>query len=157
MRKGTSRDLQRPVGQFVEWYLYNPDETNVDQVYDVGAPTGGRVWNAPVRLPVVNAYVFQSEMYQNDRGFYTVDTLRLFVNYDDVIRFIPTLDSDPDARIKDRVKFRSQTYVPNRVFPRGQIDMDYMMLMVDLTQVKDEEMVNDVFTPSEIIYPEDQL
>ena len=87
MRKGTSRDLQRPVGQTVDWYVYDDAASVMDAVYDVGASSGGRVWKAPLRLPVVNAYVFQSEMYQNDRGFYTVDTLRLYVNYDDVVRF----------------------------------------------------------------------
>ena len=84
-------------------------------------------------------------MYQNDRGLYTVDTLRLFINYDDVIRFIPTLDSQPDTHLKDRVEYRGQIYAPNRVFPKGQINMDYTVLTVDLTQVKPEEIVNDIY------------
>lgn len=145
IRHGISQDLQRPVGQSVRWYVYDPESTTVDDVYDVGASTGGRVWKEPLTLPVINAYVFQNEMYQNDRGFYTVDTLRVFVNYDDVIRHIPTLDSDPDTHLRDRVEFRGQMYAPNRVFPRGQINYDYAVLTVDLTQVKPEEQVNDVY------------
>ena len=156
-RHGISQDLQRPVGQSVNWHMFNPTASVVDPIYDVGDSTGGRVWDAPIVIPVVNAYVFQSEMHQNDRGFYTIDTLRLFINYDDVVRYIPSLDADPDQRVKDRVDFRGQMYTPNRVFPRGQISMDYTMLTVDLTQVKDEEMVNDVLTASQIIYPEDDV
>lgn len=145
IRTGISQDLQRPVGQSVLWRVYDSAATVVDDVYDIGSRAAGRTWQAPVTLPVVNAYVFQNEMYQNNRGFYTVDTLRLFINYDDVIRNLPSLDENPDQHIKDRVEFRDQTYVPNRVFPRGQVDYDYMMLTVDLTQVKPEEMINDVY------------
>lgn len=145
IRSGISQDLQRPVGQDVRWYLFDEVDSEVDDTYDVGASLGGRVWVKPIVLPVVNAYVFQNEMYQNDRGFYTVDTLRLFINYDDVIRHLPTLDAQPDDHLRDRVEFRGQMFVPNRIFPRGQVDYDYMMLTVDLTQVKTEEQVNDIY------------
>ena len=145
IRHGISQDLQRPVGQEVRWYVYDEVNTHVDPVYDVGSPAGGRAWKKAFSLPVINAYIFQNEMYQNDLGMYTVDTLRLFINYDDVVRFIPTLDSQPDVHLKDRVEFRGQMYAPNRVFPKGQIQLDYMALTVDLTQVKPEEQVNDVY------------
>lgn len=145
IRHGISQDLQRPAGQSVRWHVYNAAATHVDEIYDVGAPTGGRVWKKPISLPVINAYVFQNEMYANDRGLYTVDTLRLFINYDDVIRSLPTLDSQPDTHLVDRVEFRGQMYSPNRVFPRGQIQLDYMALTVDCTQVKPEEQVNDIY------------
>ena len=145
IRHGIAQDLQAPVGQDVLWRLFDTAATVIDDVYDVGASSGGRSWKKGFALPVVNAYVFQNEMYQNDRGLYTVDTLRLFINYDDVIRFIPTLDSQPDTHLKDRVEYRGQMYAPNRVFPKGQINMDYTVLTVDLTQVKPEETVNDIY------------
>lgn len=145
IRAGISQDLQRPVGQSVRWRLYDDTATEVDDVYDIGSRAAGRSWKAPITLPVINAYVFQNEQYFNDRGLYMVDTLRLYVNYDDVIRHLPTLDASPDVHIKDRVEFRDQTYVPNRIFPRGQVTWDYMALMVDLTQVKPEEMINDIY------------
>ena len=145
IRHGVTQDLQAPVGQFVGWRVFNPEATVTDEIYDVGSSTGGRVFNRAINMPVVNAYVYQNELFQNDRGFYTVDTLRLWVNYDDIVRFLPTLDADPDRHLKDRVEFRGQMYVPTRVFPRGQINMDYMMLMVDLSQVKPEEQVNDIY------------
>ena len=145
IRAGITQDLQRPVGQEVLWYLFDSVATKGDPVYDVGASDGGRVWKKPFSMPVINAYIFQNEMYPNDRGMYTVDTLRLFINYDDVNRLLPTLDSQPDVHLKDRIGLRGQMYAPNRVFPKGQINLDYMALTVDLTQVKDEEMVNDIF------------
>lgn len=145
IRHGITQDLQMPVGQDVKWLVFDPIASTIDAVYDVGASDGGREWKKPITIPVVNAYVFQNEQYANDRGLYMVDTLRLFINFDDVIRYLPSLDAEPDTHIKDRVEFRGQLYSPNRIFPRGQVNLDYMMLTVDLTQVKPEEQVNDIY------------
>lgn len=143
IRTGISRDLGRPVGQFVDWYRYDTVNSASDPVYDVGSNSTGRVWHAPVRIPVVNAFTFQANQFQNDRGFYTVDTLRIVINYDDVIRFIPSLDEAPDQHLLDRIFYRDQFFTPNRVFPKGQIGYEFMGLLVEATQVKPEEQVND--------------
>jgi len=140
---GISRDLQRPVGQRVFWYRYDPTQTEVHPVYDVGSPDGGRAYKAPVALPVINALVTQGQQFDNDRGLYMVDVLRLFVNYDDVQRELPGLTTNPDIYIKDRVIFRNGVYAPNRINPRGQVGYDYMTLTVDLVQLKPEELYND--------------
>jgi hypothetical protein len=148
IRAGISRDLQVPVGQTVKWYLFDSVASRKDPVYDVGSNSGGRVWKAPIVVPVVNAFIYQADQFQNDRGFYTVDTLRIVINYDDVIRYIPTLDIQPDVHLLDRVDFRGALYTPNRVFPKGQIGYEYMGLLVEATQVKPEEEVNDTYGTS---------
>jgi hypothetical protein len=149
IRKGMNQDLQVPVGQSILWMRFDPEETVTDDIYDVGSPSGGRVFMKPFVVPVVNAYVYQDELFDNDRGFYQVDTLRLWINFDDIVKILPDLETDPDTHLRDRVQFRGQRYTPNRVFPRGQVDYDYMVLMVDCTQVKAEEEVNDVYLPYE--------
>lgn len=158
IRHGINQDLQRPVGQFVLWFPFDATETVTDDVYDVGAQSGGRAFAKPFMVPVVNAYVYQDELFDNDRGFYQVDTLRLWVNFDDIAVLLPNLDNNPDAYLRDRVEFRGQRYVPNRVLPRGQVDYDYMVLMVDCTQVKPEEEVNDVYAQynpeNEYVWPQ---
>ena len=144
IRAGISRDLQVPVGQSVKWYFYDSVSSQSDPIYDVGSNDGGRVWLDPITVPVVNAFIYQAEQFQNDRGFYTVDTLRIVINYDDVLRYIPSLDIQPDIHLLDRVEFRGSLYTPNRVFPKGQIGYEYMGLLVEATQVKPEEQVNDI-------------
>lgn len=145
MRSGIGRDLQRPVGQAVKWYLYDPEESESDPVYDVGSSDGGRIWKDPILIPVVNAFTLQAQQFQNDRGFYTVDTLRIVINFDDVIRFLPSLQYHPDQHLLDRIEFRAQMYIPTRVFPKGQVHYEYMGLLVEATQVKPEEQVNDTY------------
>lgn len=142
---GISRELARPVGQDVKWYRYSDSESTVHPVYDVGSPTGGRVFRDPITFPVTNAYVTQGQQFDNDRGMYMVDIMRLFINYEDVMREFPSLLTAPDEFIKDRIIFRGQAYVPNRVNPRGQVAYDYMTLTIDLIQVKPEESYNDVY------------
>jgi hypothetical protein len=143
IRRGISRDLQRPVGQYVEWYIYDRDASGSDPVYDVGSPSVGRVWRVPFRVPVVNAEVYQANLFQNDRGFYTVDSLRIVINFDDMVRLIPSLETHPDDHLVDRIGYRGSVFTPNRIFPRGQVGFEYMGVLVESTQVKPEEMVND--------------
>jgi hypothetical protein len=143
IRRGISRDLQRPVGQHVDWYIYDLEESGTDPVYDVGSPSVGRVWRKPFRVPVVNAEIYQANLFQNDRGFYTVDTLRIVINFDDMVRIIPSLETHPDQHLVDRIGYRDAIFTPNRIFPRGQVGFEYMGVLVESTQVKPEEMVND--------------
>lgn len=150
MRRGISADLQRPAGQHVDWYLYDAAASESDPIYDVGANDGGRVWKDPIVIPVVNALTYQADQYQNDRGFYTVDTLRIVINSDDVIRYLPDLHYHPDQHLLDRIGYRGQFYVPNRVFPKGQVGYEYMGLLVEATQVKPEEQVNDTYGTDEL-------
>lgn len=147
IRHGINQDLQVPVGQSVLWWKFDASATTTDDVYDVGSPSGGRAFMSPLTVPVVNAYIFQDQLFDNDRGFYQVDTLRMWINFNDIAVLLPDLEANPDTHLRDRVEFRGQRYTPTRVFPRGQVDYDYMVLMVDCTQVKPEEEVNDVYAP----------
>lgn len=148
IRAGISRDLQVPSGQFVLWQIFDPESSQSDPVYSTGSEDGGRVFAAPIKVPVVNAYIFQGEQFMNQRGFYTVDTLRVVINYDDVIRYLPSLDRTPDVHLKDRLIFRGEMFQPTRVFPKGQIGYEYMGLTVDAAQVKVEEQVYDAYEGS---------
>ena len=155
IRAGISRDLQVPSGQYVLWQVFDPEASQSDPVYSTGSEEGGRVFGPPIRVPVVNAYIFQGEQVMNQRGFYTVDVLRLVINYDDVIRYLPELDRNPDIHLKDRISFRGLLFQPTRVFPKGQIGYEYMGLTVDATQVKVEEQVYDTYENS-VLEPEYQ-
>jgi hypothetical protein len=145
IRKGITRELEKPVGQYIDWYLFDSEASESDPIYDVGESSGGRVWKDPIRVPIVNGFIYQDDQYQNDRGFYTVDTLRVIINFDDVIRYLPGLDSAPDQHLLDRIEFRGSMYIPSRVFPKGQVGYEYMGLLVEALQIKPEEQVNDVY------------
>lgn len=148
IRAGITRDLQVPAGQYVLWQIFDPEASDSDPVYATGNNEVGRVFRPPVKVPVVNAFIYQGEQYMNQRGFYTVDTLRVIINYDDVIRYLPTLDRTPDVHLKDRILYRGEMFQPTRVWQKGQIGYDYMGLAVDAAQVKVEEQVYDTYNGS---------
>lgn len=140
---GMTEDLRRPVGGQVPWWRYDVQGSETDDVYDVGSADTGRRWLPPLNMPFIVAQVFQGESYQNDRGFYNSDVLRLTMNMDDVMRVVPTLVQNPDRHIRDRIVYRGSVFRPSRLYFRGQVLSTYTVLTTDLIQVKPEEMVND--------------
>ena len=79
----------------------------------------------------------------NQRGFYVTDTLRLVINIGDAQRLLPSLITDSNTHIKDRIIFRGEVFVPTRVLPRGSFGYNYAVLTVDCNQVNPDELVND--------------
>jgi hypothetical protein len=151
MYEGIAEDLGGTVGMDVSWfrwqdyYLDENYEDIVDDIYDVSSsiPTKGRRWMLPFDFPVVMAQLIRSTNVMNERGFYTSDTLRLVINVGEVQRLIPTLLTDPNNHIKDRIVYRDQVFIPARVLPRGAFGSRYSVVTVDCNQVNSEELVND--------------
>lgn len=151
MKEGISEDLGKPVGQKVDWfrwqeyYLTENYENIVDDIYDVSSSvaSAGRRWMLPFKMPVVMAQVIRGTNVMNERGFYVTDTLRLVVNVGEVERLLPSLLTESNAHIKDRIVYRGGVYVPTRVLPRGAYEYEWAVVTIDCNQVNSEELVND--------------
>ena len=152
---GTSKEVVRTVGYDIEWWFYNSTTSVVDPIYDVGSNSGGRRWDGPHSIPVVNAALFQGVTVQGDRGFYNTDVLRVTINMDVIdgsslsgsdsqiipeLRYLPT---NPDSYLRDRIIFRNQVFTPKQIFAKGIITDDYTLFSIDCNQVNAEEMIND--------------
>ena len=148
--EGTVDDLRIPVGNQVEWYIWDPNalaensSTWVDPVYDTSNETvgGGIQWNSALVLPVISARVNRGDNEPNERGFYTVDTMSLTVAVADLNRLIPSMITDPTDHIKDMIVFQNDVYRPTRVAPRGLYANRYAVVSIDCNQVNSEELVN---------------
>jgi hypothetical protein len=151
MEEGVVDELRDPVGTEVDWWTWDQtafenDYNNwVDPIYDVSNQTSGkgRKWNEPLKLPVIMAQQLRGTNIMNERGFYVVDTLRLVVSVADLNRLLPTVISDPDHHIKDRIVFQNTVFVPTRVLPRGRYSNFYSVVTIDCNMVNEEELVND--------------
>ena len=154
---GTTKEVVRTVGYDLEWWLYRPDLSLVDPIYDVGSSgtDGGRRWDGPHLISVINATLTQGVTMQSERGFYNTDVLSITINMDVIdgsslsggeslpipeLRYLP---SNPDAYLRDRVVFKDQVFTPKRVLPKGIITNDYTLFDIDCYQVNPEELVND--------------
>lgn len=140
---GIMADLEHPVGQTIEWWRWDPDLTETDDVYDVGSIAGGRRWSGPLVLHAIKATIFHGVTVENERGFYNTDVLRVSVNMKDIEALLPGVPVTPDEFLRDRIVFRNQVFAPTRFFPRGLILDEYTVFSLDANQVNSEELVND--------------
>jgi hypothetical protein len=151
MYEGIAEDLGGTVGVDVDWfrwqeyYLEENYSDIVDPIYDVSSsdPAKGRRWMLPFKMPAVMAQFVRGTNIMNQRGFYVTDTLRLVINIGDAQRLLPSLITEPNGHIKDRIIFRGTVFVPTRVLPRGSFGYNYAVLTIDCNQLNPEELVND--------------
>ena len=151
INEGIVDELRDPVGTEVDWWSWDDAalaadyENYVDPIYDVSNQENGkgRRWNDPFKMPVVMAQLMRGTNVMNERGFYTVDTLRLVISVADAQRLIPELIIDPNPNIQDRVVYQNGVFVPTRVLPRGHYAENYAVVTIDCNQVNSEELVND--------------
>jgi hypothetical protein len=149
--EGIAEDLGGTVGVEVDWYRWQEYylEENytdiVDDTYDVSqsTPGKGKRWMLPFKMPAVMAQFIRGTNIMNQRGFYVADTLRLVLNAGDASRLLPSLLTDSNQHIKDRIVYRGQVFVPTRVLPRGSFGYRWAVVTVDCNQMNPEELVND--------------
>ena len=151
MYEGMAEEIGGTVGQEVDWfrwqdyYLEGNFNTVVDDIYDVSSSVAGqgRRWMLPFKMPSLMAQFVRGTNVMNERGFYVTDTLRLVLNVGDVQRLLPSLITDSNNHIKDRILYRGEVFVPTRVLPRGSFGYRWSVVTVDCNQVNSEELVND--------------
>jgi hypothetical protein len=151
MYEGIAEDLGGTVGVEVDWfrwqeyYLEGNYTSIVDPIYDVSSsePDKGRRWMLPFKMPAVMAQFVRGTNIMNQRGFYVTDTLRLVINIGDAQRLLPSLITDSNNHIKDRIIYRGEVFVPTRVLPRGSFGYNYAVLTIDCNQLNPDELVND--------------
>jgi hypothetical protein len=151
MDEGIVDELRDPVGTQVDWWVWDANyieenpELVFDPIYDTSnEETGkGRRWTEPFKMPVIMAQQIRGTNVENQRGFYTTDTLRLVLAIDDVNRLLPEMVDNPNTHIRDRIVFHSEVFVPTRVLPRGFYKERYSVITIDCNQVNPEQLVND--------------
>ena len=151
MYEGIGEELGGTVGVEVDWFRwqdYYLDEnytTIIDDIYDVSSQNvgEGRRWMLPFKMPVIMAQWIRGTNVMNERGFYVSDTLRLVINVGDVQRILPSLLTDSNTHIKDRIIYRGEVFVPTRVLPRGSFGYRWAVVTIDCNQLNPEELVND--------------
>ena len=144
---GIDSDLKEPVGTNALWYVWDPQTTIVDPIYDVGqditGSLGGRKWTGPYSLPVVRAVIKQGQAKASTVGYYNADELHLTLNIEDVEKIAPGVIANPDRQNRGRIVWKNQVYRPYGVQERGIVAERFTLLGVECIQVMPEEMVND--------------
>lgn len=148
--EGITEDLANPVGNTALWWKFDGSNSHMDPVYDVELIGAGRAWTGPSVLRVVRSTVTEGNSVLNERGFYNTDTLHLTINIDDLYDVSSELFSDR-AQIKPsidlanqyRVVWKGQVYRPIKTQPAGLVANRHTLIVIDLTQLAPDELVND--------------
>lgn len=150
MEEGVVDELRSPVGTEVDWYVFDEELLTshpidvYDETYNVSSqePGKGSMWKSPFKMPTIMSQQLRSSNVMNERGRYLTDTLRVVLAIDDVNRLLPSLSTDPNTHIKDRVVFQGEVFIPTRLLPRGRYKDNYSVLTIDMNQCNPEELVN---------------
>jgi hypothetical protein len=147
---GVTADLTNPAGTLAQWWKFDAANSIKDSIYDVEAVGTGRVWIGPKTISVVRASLTQGSSMLNERGFYNVDTLHLTLNVDDVQAVAPEVFTNPgiitssvDLLDKYRVVYKNQVFRPTKAQPAGLVASRYTLVVMDLSQLAPDELVND--------------
>ena len=148
--EGITSDLTNPVGTTADWWRFNSASSVSDPIYDVEPLGTGRVWTGPQVIPVAGARLSQGAAALNERGFYSTDTLHLTLNVDDVMSVAPemftglgAIKSIVDLVDKYRIVYKNQVFRPIKTQPAGLVANRYTLVVMDLTQLAPDELVND--------------
>jgi hypothetical protein len=141
---GINQDLQRPVGTHAEWWIYDPENTTIDSIYDVGATDGtGRRWIGPYNLPIIRSVIKQGAVPTSAQGYYNADTLHLTINAEDLIKISPNVVNHPDLQNRGRIVWLNEVFRPSYVQQRAIVADRFSLITVECIQVTREELVND--------------
>jgi hypothetical protein len=148
--EGISSDLTSPAGTTAQWWKFDGAHITKDPIYDVEPIGVGRVWLGPTTINIVRASISEGSSQLNERGFYNVDTLHLTLNIDDVYTVSPEFFTDRgllkttiDLANKYRVVWKGQVYRPIKTQPAGLVANRHTLVVMDLTQLAPDELVND--------------
>jgi hypothetical protein len=145
---GIDADLKRPVGSNLLMYLYDPDNSSVDPIYDVGdnVPAGGaigKIWKGPFSIPTIRTVITQGSVKISQYGFYNADSLHITLNAVDIEKVAPGTMMNPDDLGRCRIVWKEEIWRPYTVQQSGIVSETFLLLTFDCIQVMPEEMVND--------------
>ena len=129
-------------GDWLDYYRFDQGATQIDPIYDEA--TGGRIYNSPVRLPCLHVTSIKGENENSDMGFYYNDTLSAVISFE---QFTGVGMSHADILngdyLNDRVYYDQRIYRVTQLAVRGQIQQRDIIVGLDATQMKPDELVDD--------------
>lgn len=131
------------MGTEVQYWRFQKDLSYVNDVYDEG-DKHGKVFHPPFILPVLQAVRAQGTMDNQKEGTYFNEELHMSVAFDEMVRVgLTDLYYNPAERYLDRVIYDSKVYRIMAVNVGGKLQERPMMVGLDATQVKPDELIND--------------
>jgi hypothetical protein len=155
------RNFSRLVGQDVKWYEFIPqsvedvDSTDSgtgfdDDLYDEGGEQvvnghhgASARWKAPKIIRVVQAIINEGSQQFRETGSYSVDTLTLIVQYEELVRKGLANPANRGAHTNDRIGFDGRIFSVDMFNPRGRIaTVPGFTVSIQALEVKEDELLD---------------
>lgn len=131
-------------GDFVDWYRFLREDSHSHDVYDEGEGVG-RVYGPPIHMPVIHATHDEGRNEDLVEGFYFRDSLHLSASFSQLTRAgLTRMDLEAPTYLKDRIVYDTRVFRVTAISVLGQIRQRDIVVGIDCTQVKPDELVNDL-------------
>lgn len=135
---------QHNFGDFVDWYRFLAEESHMHDIYDEGEGVG-RVYADPINIPVIHATHEEGMNDDLETGFYFNDILHISASFSQITRAgLSRMDVETQNFLKDRIVYDSRVFRVTEISVLGQIRRRDIVVGVQATQVKPDELVNDL-------------
>jgi len=130
-------------GDWIDYYRFDQASTILDPIYDE-AIGSGRIYKPAVRVPCMHVQDIKGENENTDTGFYYNDTLVATIAFD---QFTGVGMSHADILtgnyLNDRLYYDQRIFRVVQLSIRGQIQQRDIIVGLDATQMKPDELVDD--------------
>lgn len=127
----------------IEYWRFDRQNSEMDDIFDEGVGAG-KVYRPSVILPALHVTHNEGGSVDGDTGFYFNDDLYVTMSY---TQFTRTGLTEADIRavryLKDRVLYDEKVFRVTQVNVLGQIKARDIIISIEGTQVKPDEMAND--------------
>jgi hypothetical protein len=139
----TLKGWQSEFGDSVLYYRYWGEHTEVHNIWDE-ATGEGRVWHPPAEVGVLHVTHVEGGNEDRAQGQYYNDSLYLTASFDQLRRIGMTeLDLQYQSYLRDRIVYDYRVFRVTRLQVMGQVQRRDVVVSIEGTQVKPDEMMND--------------
>jgi hypothetical protein len=139
------RDWQRWTGDEINYFRFAYDQSTVDPTYGEAAGTLGKVYFGPNVVPALHVIHVEGDNDNTVNGFYYNDRAHVTLSFDQLKRTgLDKMDLNTQNYLKDRFVYDTKVFRVTSVQVLGQIQQRDIIVAIDATQVKPDELVNDI-------------
>lgn len=138
------RGYQSTAGDLVDYWRFHRELSIEDPVYDEGTSVG-RVFHGPFTVPVLHVVHTQGDdTIGGTQGFYTNDTLQVSAGWRQLARVgLTRTDVRTNGYLRDRITYDEKVFRITRMTALGQIRRADLIVAIEATQMKADELVDD--------------
>lgn len=137
------RGWQSEFGDRVLYYRFWGEESEVHDIWDEAAGRG-RVWHPASEVEVLHVTHIEGGNQDRPQGQYYNDSLYLTASWEQLKRLGMTeMDLQHQSYLRDRIVYDYRVFRVTRLQVMGQIQQRDVIVSIEGTQVKPDEMIND--------------